>query len=209
MKAIASVIAAVLLADTGACEDSVPPLPLKWETIQQVLDEPSSVTERIIQIYKPSINATKHIQIPETSPHPHTDIEVTLWKSVIPGITIVTTKTNKSIKKKLEGQVRLSYLAVDIDAYTKFQKSSGGTVDGLLTMTPDRARAKFPNAREGNIDSKGTGTITQCLWEHGDDPMAFLCIKFVEGQIKSMEFGQTSKLIQQMLGKKTEQDHKP
>lgn len=209
MKTIATFVVAVLLADAGACEGKVPSEPLKWATIQQVLDEPSSVSERILKIYNPSIVATLNIQIPKTSPHPHFDIEVTLWKSTIPGITILTTRTNKNPKKVLEGQVRLSYLVVDVDSYTKYQKSCGVTVGGLLTITPDGARAKFPNAREGNMDSKGTGTITQCLWEYGDDPMAFICMRFMKGQIKTVEFGQNSKWIQQLLDKNAQLGHKP
>ncbi|MBT8044536.1 MAG: hypothetical protein KJO79_06255, partial [Verrucomicrobiae bacterium] len=138
-----------------------------WKVIDGMLSMPVTVTEKFLDAHKPEASKTKRYQTPRLSPNPHTIFELTLWESTVPGITIITKKHIKDLVKKRPTAVILSYLSINVDAYSKYLRAHEQVVPNILMMNPRGARARYPNALYDEIDTSGTGTLSQSLAEYG------------------------------------------
>lgn len=182
-------IAVMLIACVGASNAKEEVAVFSWKMIDETLDKPVAVTEKFLDLYKPKAAKSKRTQAPALSSNPHTIVELTLWQSAVPGITIITENYIKDLIKKRPSKESLSYLSINVDAYSKYLRANGEVVPEILLLSPKRARVRYPNARYGKVNSSGTGTLSQRLMEYGDDPKAYVFMKFSKGRLKTLTFG--------------------
>lgn len=172
---------------------------LDWVEFDRVFDDLGSVSERLLEVHQPVKLETQSIAFPESSSDPHTLLELTSWSIESTGITFITTKNIKSVHADEVGKTWLSHVRVDVAIYAEYRETNHQSLENFFVITAETARERYPNAMYGDVDAHGTGTIFQKLYEHGNDPDAYVFMDFEQGDLITMSFGKPSPASHEMM----------